>query len=185
MNVDQQIVEWLNQNRLKQLDPFFIFITDTASFIAYLIPLLLVVYGFYKRSDYLKFLAVQILCAILLSTLLVTVIKNLIRRQRPFIMDHLIHKLSVGGGYSFPSGHTADAVVTAVSVTLVIYARKWLLAPLWLWACLVAYSRMLLGVHYPTDLAGAAVIASFCAILIFFLFKKKRDQLFKKQQFLL
>ncbi|MFL5787128.1 MAG: phosphatase PAP2 family protein [Flavisolibacter sp.] len=49
-----------------------------------------------------------------------------------------------------------------------------------LWALMVAYSRMLLGVHYITDVTAAIFIALFCALLMHLLFKKKRDTINEK-----
>src|SRR5256885_3996602 len=151
MNLDQRIAEWINQNRLRGLDGFFIFITDSASIIAYSIPILALIYAFIKNNKPIKIKGFQILSSLLLSTLLVTILKNLIKRQRPYEIDKLIEKLSVGGGFSFPSGHTADAFVVLFSVSLLLSRKRILLVPMLLWALMVAYSRMLLGVHYITD----------------------------------
>src|SRR5256885_3553367 len=127
MNFEQGIAEWINQNRIKSLDHFFIFITDSASLIAYAIPILTLVYAFIKKDGIVRIKGFQMLCSILLSTILVTVLKHIIKRQRPYEINKLIEKLSVGGGFSFPSGHTADAFVMAISVSLLITKKKWLL----------------------------------------------------------
>lgn len=174
--MDQAIVEWVNNNRIRSLDPFFIFLTDTASLFAYLIPVIFLLLGFYKKRNDIKFLGLQLLSSILLSTVLVTVIKNMIRRQRPYEIDKIIHKMSYGGGFSFPSGHTADVMVMAISLTLVLNQKRWLLIPVWIWALLVAYSRMMLGVHYATDLLAATFIAFICALLMNFLFTSVRQK---------
>src|SRR5437868_71193 len=177
MNFDQSIVEWLNHNRIRPLDDFFIFITDTASFVAYSITAIILIYAFYKRQTATKLKGLQILCSILLSTLVVTVIKNIIKRQRPYEIDMLIEKLSVGGGFSFPSGHTADAFVMATSVSLLLTKKKWWLFPLWIWALMIAYSRILLGVHYLSDVLASMVIGVFIAFLMHLAFKGRVDYL--------
>jgi len=78
-------------------------------------------------------------------------IKFLVRRKRP--------EGEWGGMYrktdphSFPSGHAARAILIAVLVT--VLGPTWLIVVLWIWAPLVCLARVVMGVHYLTDiLAG-------------------------------
>ena len=165
MREDLRLAEWINTHRIKNLDGFFIFITDTASFVAYSIPLIILIYAFYTKKRHLKFIGIQLLASILLSTVVVTCIKNILKRPRPYELDPLIHKLSSGGGFSFPSGHTADAFVIATAITLVVDKWPLFLIPVWIWALIVAYSRVLLGVHYISDIMASIFIA-FCSAFL-------------------
>jgi undecaprenyl-diphosphatase len=83
-------------------------------------------------------------------------VKNLVKRPRPFHRrDGPINLIVPQDVFSFPSGHTAGAFVVALSVA---YCFPWLSLPACLWAALVGFSRVYLGVHYPTDvLAGACL----------------------------
>src|SRR5947209_5880962 len=143
MKYDQPVAEWINQNRLRFFDQFFIIVTDTVSVIVYSIPILLLIYAFYQKRRVIKIKGFEMLCSIVLSSVIVTTIKHMVRRQRPYEVDRLIEKLSVGGGYSFPSGHTADAFVMATALSFLLQRRRWLLAPVWIWAFMVAYTRMM------------------------------------------
>jgi undecaprenyl-diphosphatase len=96
----------------------------------------------------------------------ITILKHLVNRVRPFKVDKLIEKLSAGGSPSFPSGHTADAFLIAISLTLLFPKHKWSLALVWIWAIVVAYSRMALGVHYPSDVLGSMVIGGLIAVIV-------------------
>ncbi|MEK7737966.1 MAG: phosphatase PAP2 family protein, partial [Pseudomonadota bacterium] len=65
--------------------------------------------------------------------------------------------------FSFPSGHTLHAV----SFTLVASAAYPVLAPsLWLYTALVALSRPVLGLHYPSDVLAGAAIGALLAQLV-------------------
>ena len=176
MSFDLQIAEWINQHRIKGLDDVFIFLTDTAGTIAYAIPIILIFYALFKHNILLRMKGLQILSGLLLSTIIVTTIKNIIKRKRPYEVDKIIQKLSYGGGYSFPSGHTSDAFAVAISITLVLSSRRWILIPLYIWAVTIAYSRMLLGVHYLTDILASICISLLCALLMQFLFRKVNSQ---------
>ena len=176
MSTDLQIAEWINQHRIKGLDGLFIFLTDTAGTIAYAVPIILILYALYKHNVLLRMKGLQILSTLLLSTIIVQLIKHIIHRKRPYEVDKIIQKLSYGGGYSFPSGHTADAFALAIAITLVVTKRRWILIPLYIWAVTVAYSRMLLGVHYLTDILASICISFLCAVLMQFLYNRKKEQ---------
>lgn len=113
-----------------------------------------VVLLFFKK--YRKW-GVLVLAALLITTLAgEVVLKNVIARPRPCTlfpdMELLIHRPD---SYSFPSGHSASSFAAAV---VLLKCRKAFGIPAFILAFLIAFSRMFLFVHYPTDvLAGAAL----------------------------
>ena len=86
-------------------------------------------------------------------------IKQLFKRKRPFRKYNNFVAVTQASGYSFPSGHTSSAFSTAVSLSHA-YPKWYVIAPSLLWSSSVAYSRMYLGVHYPSDIAAGAVLGS-------------------------
>lgn len=83
-------------------------------------------------------------------------LKGVVVRERPFI-THL--GISLGAApldrYSFPSGHTLHAVSFSTQAIAAFPELAWILVPL---AALIAASRVVLGLHYPTDVLAGAVI---------------------------
>ena len=110
----------------------------------------------------------HMLAVALVGTVIYKLIKGKALRPRPFNVYPAI--VCVGktlDQFSFPSGHTMHAVAFSIVATAYFPALVWLVAP---FALLVALSRPILGLHYPSDvLAGAAlgaVIAWLSLILI-------------------
>jgi undecaprenyl-diphosphatase len=95
----------------------------------------------------------------LLGLLLYKLLKRVFVRERPFITHSTIDlAMAPLDRYSFPSGHTLHAVSFAWQATAHFPELGWVLVPL---AALIAASRVVLGLHYPTDvIAGAAIGAS-------------------------
>jgi 4-amino-4-deoxy-L-arabinose transferase-like glycosyltransferase/membrane-associated phospholipid phosphatase len=92
-------------------------------------------------------------------------IKDVVARPRPFLTLSDVHVLiGKGGSFSMPSSHAANWFA-AVMVAAVYYRRSlWFMLPA---ACLVSYSRVYNGVHYPSDvLVGALVGAGFAAAVL-------------------
>jgi undecaprenyl-diphosphatase len=98
------------------------------------------------------------------------------KRSRPYMK---IPELSADGSAnspSFPSGHTSVAFASATSLYLA-YPKWYVAVPAFTYAASVGYSRMYLGVHYPSDVLAGAVIGAGSAWLMYkankWLFKKK------------
>jgi membrane-associated phospholipid phosphatase len=92
-------------------------------------------------------------------------IKRLGKRKRPFVKNINIVPVYIAKGSSFPSGHTSAATSTAMALSRA-YSKWYVIAPSILWAGSVGYSRMYLGLHYPSDVAAGAVIGTGSALFL-------------------
>jgi membrane-associated phospholipid phosphatase len=87
-------------------------------------------------------------------------------RNRPYeALDNVHLPTGPEGTRSFPSGHTSTAFAMATMVSLQ-YPKWYVIVPSYAWAGLVGYSRMALGVHYPSDVLVGALVGAGSAYLI-------------------
>lgn len=120
-----------------------------------------------------RFAGIMILCSLLLNYILVDgVLKNLIQRPRPFeaipTISLLIEKpLS----YSFPSGHASSAFAAA---GILLYKFKNLSLYIIILAGMMAFSRVYLLVHYPSDILVGMMIGLISSKIIITLFEYKK-----------
>ena len=99
------------------------------------------------------------------------ILKNVVARPRPFtIATEIVLKIPQPGEYSFPSGHTMNSF-TAATTLFLFYKKPGILALIL--AVLIAFSRMYLFVHYPTDILAGMILGIVDALLIFRLTSKK------------
>ena len=156
-NWDIDILREINLNRNTALDPTFKIVTNSVSPISIATPLITLSSGYLTHNNTLKGKGVYMAETVLVSAFVTTSLKYSIRRDRPFETYPDIQNLTSAGSPSFPSGHTSEAFATATSLSMA-FPKWYVIAPAYVWASAAAYSRMHLGVHYPTDvLVGAAV----------------------------
>ena len=129
----------------------------------YILLIILLIYLFKKQSIFIVIGA--IIAVILADQLAVHAFKEVIGRLRPSHdpeisdMVHIIHDYR-GGLYGFVSNHAANTFSLATYLSLIVRKRYFTII-LFAWALLVSYSRIYLGVHYPGDIIGGAVLGLF------------------------
>ncbi len=101
--------------------------------------------------------------SLLVERSLYWLVKNSLRRPRPQeSVPGFRSLITASDQFSFPSGHSSGAFLLATALLLVYGAAA---APMYIWACCVALSRILLGVHFPGDTLAGALMGSGLALL--------------------
>jgi undecaprenyl-diphosphatase len=163
LNIDTELFLFLNGLHADWLDPIMIFISGKLSWTPFYLVLLYLIIKNYKKQSILIIIGIilLIICSDQISS---SVFKPLFERPRPChneAIKDLVYLPSghCGGAYGFISSHACNVFALAVFITHILkrYYPKigWVM---FIWAAMVAYSRIYMGVHYPGDvLVGAAV----------------------------
>ena len=106
------------------------------------------------------------------------ILKDLIARPRPTRVPELEGVLHLvngykSGRYGFVSSHAANTMAVALLFSL-IWRNKIATVGLMLWVAANCYSRMYLGVHYPTDILGGLIVGSLVAVVGYWLLCRYR-----------
>ncbi|WP_291125371.1 phosphatase PAP2 family protein [Flavobacterium sp. UBA6031] len=158
-NADINILRDINLNRNKQLDGFYRGITNSAAPVAIGTPIILYGISLLEKDSANKQKAIFVGVSVITATAIATLLKYAVNRPRPFITYPYLDKVTDGGSPSFPSGHTSDAFALATSLSIA-YPKWYVIAPSFAWAGAVGFSRMDLGVHYPSDVLAGAILGA-------------------------
>jgi len=162
-NLDVDILKGINPR-----DPnsqFWVQTSNSAYWVPGIVSFGSLAYGLLKRDARLQLNAYETFLNLGISSLVQEAIKITVNRQRPAEKyPGLVFAYSAAHGKSFPSGHTSLAFSTATSLAL-DYKKWYIVVPAYLWAGSV-------GMHYPSDVLGGAVIGVGSGYLSHWLSKK-------------
>jgi undecaprenyl-diphosphatase len=179
LEVDEQLLLWLNGFHAPWLDPVMLVLTKTISWLPLYLLLLYVIIKDHRKESWRVLVAVAF--TLLLSDQLTSsVMKPWFERLRPSRNPELAGTLHLvngytGGLYGFASSHAANSFGLTMFLWLLYKNnRKWM-GTLFLWAAFFTYTRIYLGVHYPGDIVVGALVGLGCAVLSFKFYKRYLD----------
>ncbi len=180
MALDTNLFYFFN-NFAGQSAVFDIFVVFLASYLQYflvLIFILLLYFSRYAKPEKLRIFWVTIVSVIVSRFGAAELIRFFYHRPRPFVTLQ-VHKLLSSGWFysdtewSFPSGHSAFFFAMATAIYL--YNKKW---GVWFFVAVILMnvSRIVSGVHYPSDILGGAIIGIVVGYVLYFLVEKRKPR---------
>lgn len=178
-NVDIDLLKKINSETPASIRNYSVFISNTTTAVAISTPLVLGVVALIEKDDDMLKNAIYVGAAIGVDGVLTYGLKKAFGRPRPYMTYPypVINPYTSETSNSFPSGHTSLAFATATAISLK-YPKWYVIAPSYLWATSVGYSRMNLGVHYPSDVLAGALLGAGSAFITY----KVNNWFWKKQK---
>ncbi|WP_197056133.1 phosphatase PAP2 family protein [Flavobacterium gilvum] len=164
--MDIDILKDININRNTNLDPFMKGVSSSVVPISVGAPIVMYAVGLIEKDSVTKQKAIFLGETLGASVFISLALKSIVKRDRPYETYPEIDNVTEESSYSFPSAHTSSAFATATSLSME-YPKWYVIAPSFLWAGTVGYSRMHLGVHYPSDVLAGAIVGSGSAYLCY------------------
>jgi len=158
-------LEWLHQlaeNRTAGKNQFYQVVSDANAPLTIGIPAGWLAVGLIKQDTRITQEGLRWMAAQVVNRVVTTTLKVVVNRSRPAVADPTLVALEDARKHSFPSGHTSSVFALATSISL-DYPKWYIIAPAYLGASLMGYTRCYLGVHYPSDVVAGAVLGTACA----------------------
>lgn len=184
IKLDQEFFLILNGLHATWLDGIMFWVSGKKEWIPFYLAIVsTIIYQFRWRSIIvLVFIGIAILFA---DQIVSGFMKPFFQRLRPShepVLEGMVHIINgyKGGSYGFASSHAANAFGLAMFIYLLFKTKFKYIRLIFLWAAIVAYSRIYLGVHYPGDIITGGIIGTMCGYFSFKVFLKVQNHLDNK-----
>lgn len=172
---DKQAMIFLNNLGSSTFDPFWILVSEKWFWIPlYVIFLYFLYKNFNKKS--LFYILLFVALGITASDQIANIFKFGFERLRPChdpSLEGLLREVKCGGKFGFYSAHSSNSFFVATYLTMLLGKKiKQLPYFLFVWAAIVAYSRVYLGMHFPGDIIVGAIMGILLALFFGTLAKK-------------
>jgi len=169
-----KIINFIDQISSSTLEAIFKLITMLGEPYIIIVILCAIYFGYSRKKG-------ELICVALFSTILINnFLKGIISRERPWLNEDFNGNVSESikknaTGSSFPSGHTQIAT-TVYSSIAILEKKKWITIVACVLIFLVALSRIILMVHYPTDVLAGVILGLIVSFLVYYFYSKIIDK---------
>lgn len=168
--IDRSLLLWLNSKHTPFFDDLMFFVSGKWEWVPFYLILIVFIILKFKRSSVIILIGAALL--ITLSDQGSNLLKDSIQRPRPCKDPEIGHLVLLvndycRGAYGFVSAHAANSFALAGLISL-LFRNRWVTTGMMTWAVIVSYSRIYLGVHYPGDILGGAIMGLLLSRIIYF-----------------
>jgi len=169
--MNYEVFQWINDiaGRYPFLDKGMIFITNSVPYVVIVFMLFLWFTGNKDKRAEKQYTAIYIVFTCLLGLVLNAILHSVYYHSRPFVTHHVHQLVPHNTDSSFVSDHAV--LVFSVACTLLLRKDSWKY-PVLVWAIIVGISRIFVGVHYPADVIGGALLSLGASMIVMQLSKK-------------
>ena len=160
---DSSVLTWINTHANPAFDSFFSSITRLGGVIVITaVTVALFVYLLFKKA-FSK--ATLVAVGVGGSAALGFILKGAFERARPDLWEWIVNETY----FSFPSGHATGSMALALCIIVLLWRTKWRLTAIIagaIYVLVIGFSRLYLGVHYPTDILGGWLLSTAWVALV-------------------
>ncbi|MCX7918491.1 MAG: glycosyltransferase family 39 protein [bacterium] len=164
--LDISLFYWINrQLNHPWLDSVMVYITQFSHFHSIL---LIAIFGFLVFGRrYEKTTVILLIIGVVFSDTFGNILKHIFQRIRPeHVLDNVRILVSSSSSYSFPSNHAVNMATAATMLSIRYWKQKKVAIPAIIVAFLISYSRIYVGVHYPSDILFGWVVGFISAMIV-------------------
>ena len=181
---DKKLLLFFNGLHTPWLDQAMFTMSKTFFWIPLFALLLYWIIREYKWNAWMVLIGIG-LTVLLADQITSTLMKPFFARPRPSnepTLTGLVHLVNDyhGGKYGFASSHAANTFGVAAFVWLLFRKNKKWIALLFVWALVVTYTRIYLGVHYPGDVLVGGMVGIACAVFSYWIYDRLRTTMEKR-----
>jgi undecaprenyl-diphosphatase len=178
ISLDKQLLVYLNGLGSATFDPFWLLITDLKNWIPFFIFL---IYLVYKKLGTKQTLIIILFVTIILTlnNTITELFKSTFERLRPCNdpeIKEIIRRVKPSSSFSFFSGHSSNTMAIFIFLYPILKNHYKYAVLLILWPFIFAYSRVYLGLHFPTDIIcgyTCGIITGFVFFKLYLIFQRK------------
>ncbi len=174
MTLDIKLLYFLNNfaGKSQIFDTLTVFLASYLQYFLVAAFLLLLYFSAYPRREKLYLFWTTILSIIVARLGITEIIRLFYHRPRPFVTLQ-VHQLLSENEWSFPSGHSA--FFFAMATAIYCYNKKWGIG-FFIAAILMNTSRIVAGVHYPSDILGGMIVGIVVAYTVFHIVERTKTK---------
>ncbi len=182
-SIDTSVLLWINSRHSDTYDTVMWNVSAKYTWVPLYVIFAWFIIQKYGKASWLP-IVFTILAVVLGDQCSTHLAKNIVMRYRPshnLTLQSQLHYINgyIGGMYGFVSSHATDTTAFALFMIL-LFRQKIVTVSLICWVLLVCYSRMYLGVHYPSDILGGMILGLICSSLMFWLYTVTDRKFIKK-----
>lgn len=170
---DKDVLLFINKGSTPFLNKLMPIVTNFGGAIGVTVITFIFLAIYLKKKDTSRFLL--ILSSVGGATILNIILKVIFKRQRPQLWELLVYEPT----FSFPSGHAMASAALAFSLIIALRHfkyKKTARTVLILYMLIIGFSRMYLGVHYPTDIIGGWIVSLAWTLIVMFILNDRLNE---------